>query len=85
MSDEPRGNLIIYETEDGRARIERRLVDETIWLSQALMSELFDRSKKTISEHLQNIFNEGELDPDSVVRNFRTTAPTAQLGRCVSA
>lgn len=74
MSDDATGNLVIYQTEDGRARIECRLVDETVWLSQALMGELFDRSKKTISEHLQNLFEEGELDPDSVVRNFRTTA-----------
>ena len=76
MSDElePQSHFVIYQTEDGGAQIECQLVDETIWLSQALMAELFDRSKKTISEHLQNIFEEGELDPDSVVRNFRTTA-----------
>ena len=74
MSDEPTGNLVIYQTDDGRAQVECRLVDETIWLSQALMGELFDRSKQTISEHLQNLFEEGELDPNSVVRNFRTTA-----------
>jgi len=74
MSDDAKGKLVIYQTEDGQARIECRLVDETIWLSQALMGELFDRSKQTISEHLQNLFDEGELDPDSVVRNFRTTA-----------
>lgn len=74
MSDDLTGNLVIYQTEDGRAQVECRLVDETLWLSQALIGELFDRSKKTISEHLQNIFEEGELDPDSVVRNFRTTA-----------
>ncbi|OZA31008.1 MAG: hydroxyacid dehydrogenase [Hydrogenophilales bacterium 17-61-9] len=74
MSNEPTGNLVIYQTEDGRARIECRLIDATVWLSQALMGELFDRSKKTISEHLQNIFEEGELDQDSVVRNSRTTA-----------
>jgi hypothetical protein len=74
MSNEPTGNLVIYQTEDGRARIECRLVDATVWLSQARMGELFDRSKKTISEHLQNLFEEGELDQDAVVRNFRTTA-----------
>jgi hypothetical protein len=74
MSNEPTGNLVIYQTEDGRARIECRLVDATVWLSQARMGELFDRSKKTISEHLQNLFEEGEFDQDSVVRNFRTTA-----------
>lgn len=74
MSGDDKGHLVVYQTEDGRARIECRLVDETIWLSQGLIGELFDRSKKTISEHLQNLFEEGELDPASVVRNFRTTA-----------
>ncbi len=74
MSEDPTGNLIIYQTEDGRVQIKCQLVDETIWLSQALMGELFDRSKKTISEHLHHIFEEGEVDQDSVVRDFRTTA-----------
>ncbi|MEX2606475.1 MAG: virulence RhuM family protein [Kiritimatiellia bacterium] len=74
MSEEFTGQFILYQTEDGQTQVECRLVDETIWLSQALMAELFNRSKKTVSEHLQNLFNEGELDADSVVRNFRTTA-----------
>lgn len=74
MNNEFTGSLVIYQTEDGKAQIECRLVDQTIWLSQALMGELFERSKKTISEHLQNLFEEGELDQKSVVRNFRTTA-----------
>ncbi len=73
MNDDSTGKRVIYQTEDGRAQVECRLVDETIWLSQALMGDLFDRSKKTISGHLQNLFEEGELDPDSVVRNFRIT------------
>jgi hypothetical protein len=66
--------LLLYQTEDGQTRIEVRLLDETIWLTQAQMSELFDKDKRTISEHIKNIFNEGELREDSVVRNFRTTA-----------
>lgn len=76
MSEEIKstGDLIIYETADGKNRIECKLAGETIWLSQGLMAELFDRSKKTISEHLQNLFAEGELEESSVVRNFRTTA-----------
>ncbi|AEG02568.1 virulence RhuM family protein [Methylomonas methanica] len=68
------GELVIYQTEDGQSRMECKLVEQTIWLSQAQMGELFDRSKQTISEHLQNIFSEGELKELSVVRNFRTTA-----------
>ena len=74
MSDNFNGELIIYQTDDGRVKIECQLVDGTIWLSQGLMAELFDRSKKTISEHLMNIFMEGELGGKSVVRDFRTTA-----------
>jgi hypothetical protein len=76
MSDtqQPSGEFILYTTEDGQTRIECRFENETIWLSQALMGELYDRSKKTISEHLKNLFDEGELDENSVVRNFRTTA-----------
>jgi hypothetical protein len=73
-TQQPSGEFILYTTEDGQTRIECRFENETIWLSQALMGELYDRSKKTISEHLKNLFDEGELDENSVVRNFRTTA-----------
>jgi len=70
----PSGEFILYTTEDGKSRVECRFENETLWLSQALMGELFGRSKKTISEHLKNLFEEEELDQNSVVRNFRTTA-----------
>ena len=73
-SSNPGGEFILYTTEDGQSRVECRFENETIWLSQALIGELYGRSKKTISEHLQNLIEEGELEPDSVVRNFRTTA-----------
>lgn len=73
-NDTYRGELVVYQTDDGQARIECRLIDETIWLSQAQLAELFGRSKPTIIEHLSNIFVEGELPVNSVVRNFRTTA-----------
>lgn len=66
--------LIIYQTEDGQTKIQTRLENETVWLTQAQMAELFDKAKSTISEHIKNVFSEGELDEDSVVRNFRTTA-----------
>jgi|GEM_PF-210162 len=71
---EKRSEILIYQTEDGRTRIEVRLEDETVWLSQAQLSELFDKNKRTISEHIRNIFKEGELLETSVVRKFRTTA-----------
>ncbi|HQZ28353.1 MAG: virulence RhuM family protein [Verrucomicrobiales bacterium] len=70
----PSGEFLLYTTEDGKSRVECRFENETLWLSQALIGELYDRSKKTISEHLKNLFEEGELAADSVVRNFRTTA-----------
>lgn len=65
--------LLLYTTEDGTARIDVRLVDETVWLTQAQMGLLFDKDKRTISEHIQNIFEEREADEHSVVRKFRTT------------
>ncbi len=70
MSD---SGLIIYQGSDGKIKIDVRLEDETVWLSQDHMAELFGKSKKTISEHIRNIFNEGELDENMVVRKFRTT------------
>ncbi len=65
--------LIIYQDPDGRIKIDVRLEDETVWLAQDHMAELFGKSKKTISEHIRNIFNEGELEENMVVRKFRTT------------
>ncbi len=68
---QPNSQLIIYQTEDGDARLEVRLEDDTVWLSQKLMAELFQRDVRTINEHIQNIFKEGELPVDSTIRNFR--------------
>ena len=67
-------SILIYQTEDGQTKIETRLEDETVWLTQAQLCELFQKSKATISEHIKHIFEEGELDEISVVRKFRTTA-----------
>ena len=65
--------LIIYQAADGQIRLDVRLENETVWLTQAHMAQLFGKSKKTVSEHIRNIFNEGELDENMVVRKFRTT------------
>lgn len=73
-SPSPDESLILYQTPDGRIKIDCRVLHDTIWLSQAQIGEVFGRSKQTISEHLRNVFEEGELDEHSVVRNFRTTA-----------
>ncbi len=67
-------SLLLYQTEDGQTKIDVRLQDETVWLNQAQLCELFDKDKRTISEHIQNIFKEEELLEEAVVRNFRTTA-----------
>ena len=67
-------NFLLYTGNDGKVNIEVFLKDETIWLTQKAIGKLFGRSKATISEHLSNIFETGELDENSVVRNFRTTA-----------
>lgn len=71
---ENQSTILIYQTEDGVTKIETRLLDETVWLTQAQLCDLFQKSKSTISEHLKNIFLENELDENSVVRKFRTTA-----------
>ena len=66
--------IVIYKNPDGNIKIDVCLEDETVWLSQSHMCELFDKNKRTISEHIRNIFAEGELLEESVVRKFRTTA-----------
>ena len=69
-----KSDMEIYQTEDGLTKIDVRLDDETVWLTQAQMVELFQSSKANISEHISHIFEEGELaEENSVVRNFRTT------------
>jgi hypothetical protein len=65
--------FLIYQAADGKITIDVRLEDETVWLTQAHMAELFGKSKQTVSEHIRNIFDEGELDEKVVVRKFRTT------------
>jgi len=70
----PKGEVLVYQAENGQVKVDVRLENETVWLTQAHMAELFGKSKKTISEHIGNTFGEGELDENSVVRKFRTTA-----------
>ena len=67
-------NIIMYTTEDGLTKIEVTLDEDTVWLSLDQISELFQRNKSTISRHIKNIFSEGELNQNSVVANFATTA-----------
>ena len=71
--------IIMYQTEDGLTKIEVTLENETVWLSQNQMAELFQRDKSTISRHIKNIFEERELDKDSVVAKIATTAADGKL------
>lgn len=73
-SDEPNSVFLFYQTEDGKTRIDVRVEGETVWLSQKLMAELFQKDVRTINEHIQNIFEEAELQTDAVIRKFRITA-----------
>ncbi|MGD9778148.1 MAG: cell filamentation protein Fic, partial [Methanosarcina sp.] len=66
--------FLLYTTEDGKQRIEVRLEDGTVWLNQNLMAELFQTTKQNISLHLKNVFSEGELVEDRVVKEYLTTA-----------
>ena len=67
-------NLLIYQTQDGSTKIQVQLTDNTVWLTQADMVELFQTTKQNISLHIKNIFAEGELDENSVVKEYLTTA-----------
>ena len=70
----PNSNILMYTTEDGLTKIEATFENDTVWLSIDQMAELFQRDKSTISRHIKNIFEEGELNRNSVVANFATTA-----------
>jgi len=72
--------ILLYQTEDGQTRLEVHLQDETVWLTQKRMAELFRKNVRTINEHIQNIFAEGELVQESVVRKFRITAEYGKKG-----
>lgn len=66
--------IIIYQNSDGNIKIDVRLEEETVWLTQAQMAELFAKGRTTVTEHIQNVFTEGELEENSVCRKFRHTA-----------
>lgn len=75
------GEFVIYNTEDGRTKVQLRLIEGSVWMTQAEMSELFDISRSSVSEHLKSIFNTGELNRDEVVRKFRKEPGHAGYGR----
>jgi len=73
-SVDEQGEIVIYQSDNGRIHIDVKMEGETIWLTQNQLGELYQTSKSNVSEHIKHIFEEGELEEDSVVRKFRTTA-----------
>lgn len=74
MAGPPSGDIVVYETPGGEARVEVRLEQETVWLSQEQMAELFGRERSVLTKHIRNVFKEGELDPAAVCAKFAHTA-----------
>ena len=70
---EEQNSFILYNTEDGKSQIKLYAADDTVWLTQGQIAELFQKNKSTISRHINNILNEGELVKNSVVANYATT------------
>jgi len=71
---QPRSDILLYTTQDGNQRVEVRLENGMVWLSQSLMAELFQTTTANVNIHLKNIFKEGELLPDSVIKESLITA-----------
>ena len=84
--DELDNKIVIYQTEDGKTQLDVKLENETVWLTQAQLVQLFDSSKANVSEHIKHIYEDGELAADSTVRKFRTvqTEGKRQVGRNVT-
>lgn len=71
-NDQDKNNqIIIYDTQDGETKVEVLMKNETVWLSQKQMAELFDKDTRTVNEHIKNVFSEQELEEDSTIRKFR--------------
>ncbi len=85
VSDENQGDIVIYQTEDGDTKIDVRFVDETVWLTQQQMADLFRSSRSNIVEHIQHIYEERELDEASTCRKFRQvrTEGSRQVTRAI--
>lgn len=83
MNGQPNnGSIILYQTEDGESRIEVTLCNDTVWLTADQMAELFQRNKSTISRHIKNIFEDGELQSDMVVAFLQQPLSTALSKEC---
>ena len=72
MNPEPKSEIILYQTEDNRTRIEVRLENETVWLTQNQMADLFQTSIPNVGMHIRNMFNDTELQPEATLKEFLT-------------
>ncbi|MDD3739109.1 MAG: hypothetical protein PHP31_07425 [Lentimicrobiaceae bacterium] len=79
LPEKSNSEILLYQTEDGKLKIQVRLEDETVWLTQASMVELFQTTKQNISLHIKNTFTEGELNENSVVKEYLTTASDGKI------
>ena len=70
VTKESGGEFLLYQTEDGQVRLDVHLQDETVWLTQLLMAELFQTTQQNISQHIRNVFEEGELTPEATHQKF---------------
>lgn len=73
MLNDEKSDMLIYTDNNGEIKIRVNLVEDTVWLTQNQLSDLYDKNVRTISEHINNIFNDGELEKDTGVRKFRIT------------
>lgn len=78
IPQEPGGEFLLYQSEDGTAQVQVRLAEETVWLTQADMALLYQTTKQNISLHIRRIFEEGELDPEATVKQYLTVAPEGE-------
>jgi len=72
-NSQPKSQIIIYKSETGETKIDVRFENETVWLTQNALADLFHTTKQNISQHIKNVFEEGELQQNSVVKDFLTT------------
>ena len=80
VTKEAGGEFLLYKAEDGLIRIETRMQEETVWLTQDQMAQLFGKAKSTINEHIKNIFKEGELIEEQVMRKFGNSEFSTKTG-----
>jgi hypothetical protein len=79
--DSDKGQFLVYEVEDGKVKIDVRLENETVWLTQQLMADLFQASQQNISLHIQNIYEEGELTPEATYKKYLSVRREGQRGK----